>query len=208
MNNITWTSVATSWGPCGLLWKKDADGSAKIIRVWAADVDAATLRAGIEKQFPTATRSKSGAADNPSWLLTITNFLQRYYDANDPAIPRLQSAALKRILDWSCCEEFQRTVLMATAKIPFGATISYGQLAQQIGRENAARAVGGALAKNPWPVLVPCHRVIGADGKMTGFSAPGAKAAKARMIQMERQRVNALEPPSEPSDLFAQPLFA
>ncbi len=67
---------------------------------------------------------------------------------------------------------FQRSVWHATAAIPYGATVSYGQLAATIGCPGAARAVGQALKRNPVPIVVPCHRVIGASGCLGGFSAP------------------------------------
>jgi methylated-DNA-[protein]-cysteine S-methyltransferase len=65
--------------------------------------------------------------------------------------------------------EFQRRVWRELTKIPFGETLSYGQLAQRIGNSNASRAVGLANGRNPIAVIVPCHRVIGADGSLTGF---------------------------------------
>jgi methylated-DNA-[protein]-cysteine S-methyltransferase len=64
---------------------------------------------------------------------------------------------------------FQRRVWAALADIPFGATISYLELARTVGDERAVRAVGGANGKNPLPIVLPCHRVIGADGSLTGF---------------------------------------
>lgn len=65
--------------------------------------------------------------------------------------------------------EFQRQVWTALRAIPFGGTISYGELARRIGDPKAMRAVGAANGRNPIPIIVPCHRVIGADGSMTGF---------------------------------------
>jgi methylated-DNA-[protein]-cysteine S-methyltransferase len=64
---------------------------------------------------------------------------------------------------------FQKTVWSALRAIPFGATISYGELARRIGRPAASRAVGAANGANPLPIVIPCHRVIGADGSLTGF---------------------------------------
>lgn len=65
--------------------------------------------------------------------------------------------------------DFQRQVWQALQDIPYGQTESYGQLAQRIGRRNASRAVGMANGRNPIPIIVPCHRVIGADGSLTGY---------------------------------------
>jgi methylated-DNA-[protein]-cysteine S-methyltransferase len=65
--------------------------------------------------------------------------------------------------------EFQRRVWSALTKIPFGATTSYAQLARRVGNEAAVRAVGAANGRNPIPIIVPCHRVIGSNGSLTGF---------------------------------------
>ena len=67
--------------------------------------------------------------------------------------------------------------------IPYGQTISYGELARRVGRPRAARAVGAANGANPIPIIVPCHRVIGADGRLTGFG--GGLAIKARLLALE-----------------------
>lgn len=83
---------------------------------------------------------------------------------------------------------FYRKVWMACARIPAGRTMTYGELARKIGHPGAARAVGQALARNPFAPTVPCHRVIGADGSMTGFSAPGGVQAKRRMLEKEKKR--------------------
>ena len=215
MDEIIFKSVATAWGTCGLIWKTKADRDATLLRVLAAENEAAKVELVARALFPTAKRvNNSGGAGEPAWIWMVSDFLRDYYDSKRPPVDQFQIGLLDQILDWSECGEFQRQVLQATAKIAFGQRVSYGQLARRIGRPGAARAVGSALAKNPWPVIVPCHRVIGADGGMRGFSAPGAVAAKARMICMEEQRsgrgTNAMEPSSSArrqSGLFEQPAF-
>ena len=82
---------------------------------------------------------------------------------------------------------FTRRVLDTCRGIRFGQTISYGQLAEKIGRTGAVRAVGGALAKNPLPLIVPCHRVVCANGKIGGFSAAGGVSLKRKMLLHEQQ---------------------
>ncbi len=72
-------------------------------------------------------------------------------------------------IDWRGYTAFQEAVLTYTAKIPYGQRISYGTLATEIGNPKAVRAVGGALHSNRVPIVVPCHRVVGADGSLTGF---------------------------------------
>jgi methylated-DNA-[protein]-cysteine S-methyltransferase len=74
-------------------------------------------------------------------------------------------------LDLSGGTAFQRRVWRELAKVPFGATVSYGELARRVGRPGAARAVGQAVGANPIPILIPCHRVICSDGGLGGFSA-------------------------------------
>lgn len=79
--------------------------------------------------------------------------------------------------------EFQRQVWWELANIPFGDTISYAQLALRVGRPTATRAVGAANGRNPIPIVLPCHRVIGADGSLTGFG--GGLPTKQFLLQLE-----------------------
>jgi methylated-DNA-[protein]-cysteine S-methyltransferase len=78
---------------------------------------------------------------------------------------------------------FQREVWSALTTIPYGETVSYGELARQVGRPNACRAVGAANGRNPIPIIIPCHRVIGADGSLTGFG--GGLPIKQRLLLLE-----------------------
>jgi len=80
---------------------------------------------------------------------------------------------------------FDRQVLAACRQIGYGRRISYGQLAERSDRPRAARAVGRALAKNPLPLIIPCHRVVRGDGKIGGFSATGGAAFKEKILRME-----------------------
>ncbi|MFL5684879.1 MAG: methylated-DNA--[protein]-cysteine S-methyltransferase [Chloroflexota bacterium] len=88
-------------------------------------------------------------------------------------------------LDEHAIDPFRRAVYAATRVIPPGSTATYGDIARAIGRPDAARDVGAALARNPFPIIVPCHRVVGANGKLTGFSAPGGLATKRRLLELE-----------------------
>lgn len=78
---------------------------------------------------------------------------------------------------------FQRKVWLTLAKIPYGKTWSYGELAQKVGKPAAARAVGAANGRNPLPILLPCHRVVGSDGSLTGFG--GGLKVKALLLAHE-----------------------
>jgi methylated-DNA-[protein]-cysteine S-methyltransferase len=90
-------------------------------------------------------------------------------------------------LDEHGIDEWRRTVYAATRDIPAGSTRSYGEVATAVGREDfeGARDVGAALARNPFPIIVPCHRVVAANGALTGFSAPGGLETKRRMLELE-----------------------
>ncbi|MEX2489843.1 MAG: methylated-DNA--[protein]-cysteine S-methyltransferase [Pseudomonadales bacterium] len=82
--------------------------------------------------------------------------------------------------------EFQLAVLSALQRIPYGATRSYRDIAESIGRPKAVRAVGAANGRNPLPIVIPCHRVIGANGSLTGFG--GGLEAKAYLLDLERRQ--------------------
>jgi len=86
---------------------------------------------------------------------------------------------------------FGISVLTACRTIEFGQTLTYGQLAKKSGRPNASRAVGSTLAKNPLPLIIPCHRIIRSDGKLGGFSAPGGILLKKKMLELEHKALRA-----------------
>lgn len=108
------------------------------------------------RQLPDAIESNSAFGDLPQRL-------QRYAHG--------EQIVFKDKLNLGKATTFQRAVWDAARAIPYGETRTYGWIAQRIGKPKAARAVGQALKCNPFPIIVPCHRVIGADGGLTGFSA-------------------------------------
>jgi methylated-DNA-[protein]-cysteine S-methyltransferase len=89
-------------------------------------------------------------------------------------------------LDETGVDDFHRSVYAAARAVPPGVTVSYGDIAHTIGKPDAPRAVGAALAENPFPIVVPCHRVLSATGALHGFSAPGGVDTKRRMLEIER----------------------
>jgi len=88
-------------------------------------------------------------------------------------------------INWSVLTPFQRSALRATYAIPFGETRTYGELANQIGHPRAARAVGRAEATNPMPLIIPCHRVVGADGKLHGYGGGEGLPTKEWLLKLE-----------------------
>jgi methylated-DNA-[protein]-cysteine S-methyltransferase len=92
-------------------------------------------------------------------------------------------------IDWSkLASPFQRAALKAVVAIPYGQTRSYSQIARQIGYPRAPRAVGRANATNPMPLVIPCHRVIGADGSLRGYGGAGGLRTKAWLLKLESSR--------------------
>jgi methylated-DNA-[protein]-cysteine S-methyltransferase len=93
-------------------------------------------------------------------------------------------------LDLRDVEPFEARVYAVARTIPFGETLSYGQIATRLGDPRQAREVGQALGRNPFPLVVPCHRVIGAGGKLGGFSARGGVNTKQRLLEIEKANVS------------------
>jgi methylated-DNA-[protein]-cysteine S-methyltransferase len=88
-------------------------------------------------------------------------------------------------IDWSLFRPFQREALQAVYRIPYGETCTYHDIALEIGRPNASRAVGRANATNPMPLVIPCHRVIGRDGKLHGYGGGEGLKTKEWLLQLE-----------------------
>jgi methylated-DNA-[protein]-cysteine S-methyltransferase len=103
------------------------------------------------------------------------------------------------VLDLSQTPEFHARVYEVARAIPPGETLTYGEVAERLGDKLLARDVGQALGANPWPIVVPCHRVTAAGGKLGGFSAPGGAATKLKLLAIEGAKAAAQ------GDLFSLP---
>ena len=90
-------------------------------------------------------------------------------------------------IDWSVLTPFQEQALRATYAIPYGKLLTYGEIARRLGKPRAARAVGRAEATNPMPLVIPCHRVIGADGGLHGYGAGAGLETKAWLLELESE---------------------
>jgi O-6-methylguanine DNA methyltransferase len=137
---------------CPLLLVTDENGTLRALEF--GDLEA-RLRRRLRDQYGEYTLDPGEAPRS------ITRALDAYFDGDLDAINDIQVA--------TAGTRFQRNVWAALREIPGGTTISYGQLASRIGDPGASRAVGAANGANPIPIIVPCHRVIGADGKLTGY---------------------------------------
>jgi len=94
------------------------------------------------------------------------------------------------VLDHAPLPEFSRRVYEIVRRIPIGQTLTYGDIAKQLGDVSLSRDVGQAMGKNPTPIIMPCHRVIAANGKTGGFSAPGGVDTKMKLLSIERRHGN------------------
>jgi methylated-DNA-[protein]-cysteine S-methyltransferase len=93
------------------------------------------------------------------------------------------------VLDMDAVPDFDRSVYIAAREIPAGETVTYGTIAKQLGQPDAAREVGAALGRNPFAIVVPCHRVVAANGKTGGFSARGGVETKLKLLSIEGAQV-------------------
>ena len=158
----------TALGHCGLVW-----GERGLVGVLLPDGHAARMRTIVQRRFASAVL----AAPTPKAQLAIDGIV---------ALFQGEKRDLRDVeLDFDGLPEFHRRVYELARTIPPGATLTYGEVATRLGSPGMARAVGHALGQNPWPIVVPCHRVIAAHGGMGGFSAPGGVATKRQMLQIE-----------------------
>ena len=102
-------------------------------------------------------------------------------------------------VDLSGVDDFRLAIYAAARKLQFGETTTYGELAVRAGHPGLARETGAALGSNPVPLVIPCHRILAAGGKIGGFSAPGGSATKEKMLKLEGVRVG---PPAPPQQSF------
>ena len=117
----------------------------------------------------------------------VAEAIERIVTHLEGGSPDLDSIAL----DLADVQEFDRRVYDIARAIPRGATRTYGEVAAELGDPGAARAVGQALGRNPFPIIVPCHRVLAAAGRPGGFSAHGGVATKLRLLAIEGAPGNA-----------------
>jgi methylated-DNA-[protein]-cysteine S-methyltransferase len=155
----------TAYGWVGIAWSEQGLVGTTLPQPSEADALA---------QLPAPVGAAAKAPRGLNVALLIEE-LQRYFEG--------EPITFDEPLDPAMGTEFQRRVWELTRAIPRGQTRAYGEIAREAGSPGAARAVGQSMARNPWPVIVPCHRVVGKDGSLTGFG--GGLVMKRRMLEME-----------------------
>lgn len=139
-------------------------------RVFLPAASERSIRATVRREFATATEDTQLL---PHLATAIGRYCAGHAENFDVA------------LDTDGATPFEIAVWQACRRIGHGRTSTYGELARRVGRPGAARAVGGAMAHNPCPLVVPCHRVLRSDGALGGFSGPGGLALKRRLLALE-----------------------
>jgi methylated-DNA-[protein]-cysteine S-methyltransferase len=174
MTEQGFTLFDTDIGPCGIAW-----GERGVIAVQLPEASKARTRARLARRCPDARE----APPPPQVQAAIEDIV---------ALLRGEACDLSGVaLDMERVEEFDRRVYDIARGIPAGATLSYGEIATRLGGRELARDVGQALGRNPFPIVVPCHRVLAAGGKSGGFSANGGVTTKLRLLTIERARTSA-----------------
>lgn len=168
MTAFGFTLFDTAIGRCGVAW-----GERGIVGVQLPEAGELETRERMLLRFPNAAESAPPLA------------LKRALDRIAALLEGRRSDLSAIALDMDGVPPFHRRVYELARTIPPGKTLSYGAIAAQLGAPRAARAVGQALGHNPFPIIVPCHRVLAAGGKIGGFSAHGGAETKRRMLAIE-----------------------
>ena len=154
--------------PLGAVWTAVSENGLVAVSLWPD-----------RERFETEVAKLTGCAPvyEPAWVTAVTTQLHQYFNK--------ERQQFELPIDWSVMTPFQETALQAVYAIPFGRILTYKDVAQQIGKPKAVRAIGRANATNPIPIIIPCHRVLGSGGKLHGFSAPGGLETKAWLLRLE-----------------------
>ncbi|HXQ09781.1 MAG TPA: methylated-DNA--[protein]-cysteine S-methyltransferase [Caulobacteraceae bacterium] len=176
---LGYSVFSTEIGPCAVAW-----GAEALTAVQLPEGSEAAARARMNRRFPNAPE----VAPPPFVESAIAGI-------------RALLAGAKRDLadvpvDTDALSGFARQVYAVARAIPPGETMTYGEIAARLGDPGAARAVGEAMGHNPFPIVVPCHRVLAAGGRLGGFSAHGGASTKLRLLEIEGAAIG------EPAPLF------
>jgi methylated-DNA-[protein]-cysteine S-methyltransferase len=168
MDQVAYTLFETPVGHCALAW--NAKG---VVAVQLPERNVAATEARVRRRFPGAATHQP-----PQQVRQAVTAIVRLLRGGPDTLAAIP-------LDLSQCSPFHRRVYEIARTIPAGETWTYGELAARAGSPGAARAVGQAMARNPFPLVVPCHRVTGAQGWAGGFSAHGGVSTKFRLLRIE-----------------------
>lgn len=159
----------TPFGTCGIAWN-----------------DRGLVRLQLPDAAPAVTQARVAKGGRNRWLGPLPEAIER----TAASLGRYFSGAAEDFstidVDLDAVPDFHREVYGALRSVPWGETTTYGELARWIGDAGAARAIGQAMGRNPVPIIIPCHRVLASGGALGGFSAPGGRTTKQRLLELER----------------------
>ena len=158
----------TPVGDCGIAWTNGV-----IVGLQLPDADGVPTQTRMARKHPLLRET-----DPPPAIATVIDRIRDLLQGKRVDLSDVD-------LDMESLTPFEQRVYAAARRIRPGATATYGEIAKEIGSPNAAREVGAALGRNPFPIVVPCHRVVAANGKTGGFSAPGGVKTKLRLLALE-----------------------
>ena len=159
-------------GWCGVAWSEHG-----IVGVQLPEGGEQATRSRLRRRFPDA-----GEAVPPAHVQHVISQIVALLDGERPDLRQA-------VLDPAAVPDFNRRVYDVARSIPAGSTWTYGEVAERLGDPSLARDVAQALGQNPFPIIVPCHRVMAAGGKTGGFSAPGGVRTKLRLLSIERAQL-------------------
>jgi methylated-DNA-[protein]-cysteine S-methyltransferase len=171
---VTSTGVAlfdTAVGRCAIAWRPTG-----IVGLRLPERDDRAMRARLQRQHPEIQEAPA-----PSEVQSAIDEITRLLAGEDRDLSTIE-------LDMSAVPDFDRRVYVETRSIPPGQTLTYGEIAVRLGGADLSRAVGQALGRNPFAIIVPCHRVLAAGGRPGGFSAVGGVETKRRLLEIEGAR--------------------
>ncbi|HEX8837949.1 MAG TPA: methylated-DNA--[protein]-cysteine S-methyltransferase [Candidatus Acidoferrum sp.] len=180
MQNATYCLFETPLGTCGIAWRETGDSGSQAF-VTAVQLPEATPQSTESRIARKAGSSQRGVP--PREIAEVIEKIRKHLQGD---VQDFRNVAV----DLAGATPFFRDVYEVTRQIPPGQTRTYGEIAKAAGQPGAAQEVGQAMAKNPVPIIVPCHRVAAAGGKLGGFSAPGGPATKGKLLALEGASVN------------------
>lgn len=180
MKNASYCLFETPIGACGIAWRESANSDAQAV-VTAVQLPEPTAQATGSRIARKAGSERASAP--PPEIAAVIEKIRLHLEGETQDFRGIA-------VDLEGFPPFFRQVYKATREIPPGQTRTYGEIAKAAGQPGAAQEVGQAMAKNPVPIIVPCHRVAAAGGKLGGFSAPGGPATKAKLLALEGASVN------------------
>jgi methylated-DNA-[protein]-cysteine S-methyltransferase len=158
----------TAIGRCGLAWS-----DAGLCAVQLPEADAQATERRLQRKHGASQESVPTAE-----VAACTEKMQAYFDGAEVDFADVA-------LDWSGVTAFNAEVYRLLRAVPYGRMLTYGEMAKRAGQPRGAQAIGAAMGSNPWPIVVPCHRVVAGSGRLGGFSAHGGNVLKRRLLLLE-----------------------